>query len=229
MIFRLDNLCTLHIMIAEERKKLNKEAWVRIKIVKVFVTVWLAFVVADASGTVVAEGLIKPIRSDDGLYHHKWFKESFLDLREDLQEVDEGGKRLAIIFEQAGCIYCKKMQTEVLAQKPINDYVRKNFDIVQMNLWGSRSVTDFDGKSMPEKALARRWDVIFTPTIVFIPEFSALPEGKPGHEIKVASMRKAFDGLTFEGMSEWVKAKGYEGNEHFQKYVIRKMNNRSKR
>ena len=118
-----------------------------IKIVKFLATAWLAFVVTGLVGSAVAEGLIKPTRSDDGLYHHKWFKESFLDLKEDLQEADEAGKRLAIIFEQVGCIYCTKMQTEVLAQKSINDYVRKNFDVVQMNLWGSRSVTDFDGKT----------------------------------------------------------------------------------
>ena len=197
-----------------------------IKIVKFLATAWLAFVVTGLVGPAVAEGLIKPTRSDDGLYHHKWFKDSFLDLKDDLQEADEAGKRLAIIFEQVGCIYCKKMQAEVLAQKSINDYVRKNFDVVQMNLWGSRNVTDFDGKVMPEKALAKRWGVIFTPTIVFIPEFAALSSGKPGHEIKVASMPGAFGGLTFKAMFEWVKAKGYEGNEHFQKYVIKRMNKR---
>ena len=198
----------------------------KIKIVKLLATACLAFFVTGLVGPAVADGFIKPTRSDDGLYHHKWFKDSFLDLKDDLQEADEAGKRLAIIFEQVGCIYCKKMQTEVLAKKSINDYVRKNFDVVQMNLWGSRNVTDFDGKVMPEKALAKRWGVIFTPTIVFIPEFSALSSGKPGHEIKVASMPGAFGGLTFKAMFEWVKAKGYEGNEHFQKYVINKMNKR---
>ena len=197
-----------------------------IKVVKFLATVWLAFVLTGLVGPAVAEGLIKPTRSDDGLYHHKWFKHSFLDLKDDLQEADENGKRLAIIFEQVGCIYCKKMQTEILAQRSINDYVRKNFDVVQMNLWGSRSVTDLDGKAMSEKALAKRWGVIFTPTIVFLPELAALTPGKPGHKIQVASMPGAFGGLTFKAMFEWVKAKGYEGNEHFQKYVIRKMNKR---
>ena len=88
-----------------------------IKIVKFLATAWLAFVVTGLVGPAVAEGLIKPTRSDDGIYHHKWFKDSFLDLKDDLQEADEAGKRLAIIFEQVGCIYCTKMQTEVLAQK----------------------------------------------------------------------------------------------------------------
>ncbi len=196
------------------------------KFVNFLATAWLVFVVTGIAAPDVAADLIKPTRSDDGLYHHEWFKESFLDLKEDLQEADEAGKRLVIIFEQVGCIYCEKMQSEVLAQRSINEYVRKNFDVVQMNLWGSRSVTDFDGMVMPEKAVAKRWGVIFTPTIIFIPELAALSGGKPGHEIKVASMPGAFGGPTFKAMFEWVKAKGYAGNEHFQKYVIRKMNKR---
>jgi thioredoxin-related protein len=54
----------------------------------------------------------------------------------------------------------------VLSQRYINDYVRENFRIVQLDLWGSREVTDFDGARLTEKALAERWGVTFTPTIV---------------------------------------------------------------
>lgn len=170
------------------------------------------------------EDLVKPTLTGDGLYHHEWFKDSFLDLADDLREASEAGKRLVVFFEQVGCIYCKKMQTEVLAQKSINDYVRKNFDVIQLNLWGSREVTDFDGKAMEEKDLARRWGVVFTPTIVFLPELAKLEAGKSGKDLMVANMPGAFGGLTFQAMFEWVKAKGYEGEEHFQKYVIRKTN-----
>ena len=42
-------------------------------------------------------------------------------------------------------------------------------------------------------------------------------------EAAVARMPGAFGKGTFTAMFEWVKAKGYEGDEHFQKYVIRKM------
>ena len=64
---------------------------------------------------------------------------------EDFNEAKAHGKRFAVIFEQRGCPYCMKMHTEVLSQRYINDYVRQNFDIVQLNLWGAREVTDFDG------------------------------------------------------------------------------------
>ena len=110
-------------MVSFDSLNLDKEDGMNMKIVEFLATAWLAVVVTGVSGPAMAEDLIKPTRSDDGLYHHEWFKDSFLDLKDDLQEADEAGKRLAIIFEQVGCIYCKKMQTEVLAEKSINDYV----------------------------------------------------------------------------------------------------------
>jgi hypothetical protein len=42
-----------------------------------------------------------------------------------------------------------------------------DFRIVRLDL-GSREVTDFDGRHLTETALAERWGVIFTPTIVFL-------------------------------------------------------------
>lgn len=186
----------------------------------------IAVIYMTLQRTVSAEELIKPTLAEDGLYHHSWFKESFLDLAEDQQEAIDAGKRLVIFIEQIGCIYCKKMQTEVLAKKSINDYVRQNFDVIQLNLWGDREVTDFDGKTMPEKELARRWGVLFTPTIVFFPDTVDAVKGKSGKEAQVATMPGAFGGLTFKALFEWVKAKGYEGDEHFQKYIIRKMQER---
>ncbi len=50
---------------------------------------------------------------DDGLHKTDWMRETFMDLREDLAEANEEGRRLMIIIEQRGCIYCKKMHEEV--------------------------------------------------------------------------------------------------------------------
>jgi len=45
---------------------------------------------------------------DDGLHIQPWIRDTFKDLQEDLDEANAEGKRLAIMFEQRGCIYCKK-------------------------------------------------------------------------------------------------------------------------
>src|SRR5687767_5067130 len=79
---------------------------------------------------------VEPDREDNGLYHQKWFQLSFLDLREDFEEARKAGLRFAVVFEQRGCPYCTKMHTEILAQRYINDYVRQNFRIVQLDMFG---------------------------------------------------------------------------------------------
>ena len=123
---------------------------------------------------------VEPTREQDGLYHQSWFQLSFLNLREDFAEAKAAGKRFAVIFEQRGCPYCIKLHTEVLAQSYINDYVRENFTILQLDLWGAREVTDFDGTVLPERALAERWGVIFTPTVVFFKDDLCGPRGQVG-------------------------------------------------
>ena len=39
--------------------------------------------------------------------------------------------------------------------------------VVQLDLYGNRDVTDLDGTVMAESDMARRWGVLFTPTIYF--------------------------------------------------------------
>ena len=124
---------------------------------------------------------VAPVLGDDGLYHQSWFLLSFLDLRQDFRDAQDAGKRLAVLFEQCGCSYCAELHTKVLARKYINDYVRQNFAILQLDLWGAREVTDFDGAVM--KALAERWGISFTPTIVFYKDEATGLDGKWGREL----------------------------------------------
>ena len=102
----------------------------------------------------------EPVLGEDGLYTQPWFLQSFLDLGDDLAEAAAEGKRFAIIWEQKGCPYCKETHQVNLARADVHEYVRDNFGVLQLNLWGSREVTDFDGEAMEERALARRWRVM---------------------------------------------------------------------
>jgi thioredoxin-related protein len=99
-----------------------------------------------------------------------WFKNSFLDLREDVTEAAAGGKRLLVYFGQEGCPYCAQLFNTNFSQPHIADYTRKHFDALAFDLWGNREVTDFSGSKMPEKELAARLKVRFTPTILFFNE-----------------------------------------------------------
>ena len=162
---------------------------------------------------------VEPVKEDNGLYHQSWFNVSFLDLREDFEEARAAGRRFAVVFEQRGCPYCTKMHTEILSQRYINDYVRDNFRIVQLDMFGSREVTDFDGARMPEKALAERWGVIFTPTIVFYKDDLRGLEGKWGRELEaIERLPLSFGRDTFYDLFVWVRHKLYERDRSFQRF-----------
>lgn len=169
---------------------------------------------------------IAPLKGDDGIYHQKWFVQSFFDLKEDFAEAKAQGKRFAVIFEQRGCSYCTKMHTDVLSKRYINDYVRENFAVVQLDLWGEREVTDFDGTRMAEKALAERWGVLFTPTVVFFKESLDGLGGQWGQPLEVARMNLGIGAGTFYDMFTWVRAKVYEKDRNFQRFHLVRHNER---
>lgn len=197
---------------------------------------WLAITSAVAQGP-SSQGLPPPAgaieprveakKGDDGIWHQSWFVQSFLDLKDDHKEATAKGRRFAVIFEQRGCIYCTKMHTEVLAQNYINDYVRQNFDIVQLDLWGSREVTDFDGSKLLEKKLAERWGVLFTPTIVFFKDDLSGLDKQWGQPLEVARMQLGIGAATFYDMFVWVRAKVYERDRNFQRFHIERMDARN--
>jgi len=110
---------------------------------------------------------------DDGLHKQPWFYESFLEMGMDLQDAAAEGKGLVVIFEQRGCPYCRELHQVNFAIPEITDYQSAHFLTVQLNLWGDRAVTDFDGEELSEKELARKWLVNFTPTVVFFPAANA--------------------------------------------------------
>jgi thioredoxin-related protein len=164
---------------------------------------------------------VEALREEGGLYSQRWFQLSFLDLKEDFNDAKAEGKRFAIIFEQRGCPYCIKLHTEVLALKYINDYVRENYRIVQLDLWGAREVTDFDGTKMPEKQLAERWGVIFTPTIVFFKDDLAGLDGKWGRPLEaIERLPLSYGQHTFYDLFVWVRHKIYERDRNFQRFHI---------
>ncbi len=104
----------------------------------------------------------------------EWFKVSFLDLREDLAEAAAAGKRLMIYFHQDGCPYCTKLLRENFGEKRIADKTRRHFDVLSLNIWGDREVTDWTGRPATEKAFAKAQRVQFTPTLLFFDETGGL-------------------------------------------------------
>jgi thioredoxin-related protein len=164
---------------------------------------------------------------DDGLHKADWMRDTFKDLREDLDEANAEGKRLALIVEQRGCIYCDKMHKEVFSQARVSDYIRENFFVVQINLHGDTEVVDFDGEVMSEKAAARKWGLLFTPSILFIGTEGA--DDATAQNASVALMPGAFGAGTTLDMFTWVREERYapDGEEDFQRYHARRIQERN--
>jgi thioredoxin-related protein len=182
--------------------------------------------IAAFAAAVIATLMFAPAAAvtvgDDGLHKQEWFTITFRDIAEDIEQAKSEGKRLAITFEQRGCIYCRRMHEEILSDPEVRDYISANFMVVQYNMFGDEEVTDLDGKVLTEKTAARRWGYVFTPTIVFLPE--SAPSGGTVAQAAVATMPGAFGKWTFLNMFRWVREKGYEGDEHFQHYHARIIN-----
>lgn len=166
---------------------------------------------------------------DDGLHKQPWMRDTFKDLREDLDEANAEGKRLVLFFEQRGCIYCRKMHEEVFSNAEVSEFIDDNYFVVQLNLHGDIEVTDFDGDLLTEKDMARKWRVLFTPNIVFLPE--EVPEGQSALDAAVAVMPGAFAKGTSLDMFTWVAEKRYtledETGEDFQRYHARRIQERN--
>lgn len=187
----------------------------------------MKYLLAGLAALVLAIPVYAAELGDDGLHKTDWMRDTFKDLREDLAEANAEGKRLVVMFEQRGCIYCTKMHKEVFSQPVIDSYIRENFFVVQVNLYGDLEIVDFDGDVLTEKSAARKWSVLFTPTILFLPE--EVPEGQTAQQAAVAVMPGAFGGGTTLDMFTWVNEKRYlaENKEGFQRYHARMIQERA--
>ncbi len=138
-----------------------------------------------------------------------WFKNSFLDLQDDIEEAAESGKRLMIFFYQDGCPYCKKLLQDNFGQREIADKTRKNFDVVSLNIWGDREVT-FGDVTAKEKDFAASLKVMYTPTLIFFNE-----DGKA-----VLRTNGYYHPAKFNAALDYVLEK-HDQNETFRSYIAR--------
>ncbi|TNF99571.1 MAG: thioredoxin [Gammaproteobacteria bacterium] len=99
-----------------------------------------------------------------------WFKNSFLDLREDIEEAADSDKRIMLYFYQDGCPYCKKLLEDNFGQREISQFTQKHFDVIAINMWGDRDVVDVSGNEATEKKFSENLKVMFTPTFLFLDE-----------------------------------------------------------
>ena len=174
-----------------------------------------AMAAIGSSGLHAAEGAEV---GDNGLFTQDWFLETFFDLADDHAELAAQNKNLAILFEQRGCPYCRELHKVNFAHKEILAYLEKHYGVLQLDLWGSRSVTDFDGEDLEERAFAQKGRVIFTPTMLFFPRDVDGVKGKRVADAEVFRMPGYFKPFHFMSTLEYVN-EGHYRTTNFQRYV----------
>lgn len=159
-----------------------------------------------------------PVLTDDGLYKQPWFLESFLDLADDLEAARKEGKRFVIMWELKGCPYCKETHFVNFARSDISGYIKANFEVLQLNIIGSRKVTDFDGTEMSEKELAAKYGVRFTPTFQFFGERAGPLKALTPQQREVARAPGYLRPDDFLAIFRYVREKAYE-SKTFRDFV----------
>ena len=118
------------------------------------------------------------------------------------------------------------MHETVYTDPELAGYIDDNFFVVRLNLHGDLEVVDFDGDTLSEKKTSRKWGILFTPSIIFMPE--SVEDGQSAIQASVAMMPGAFSrGMTLD-MFTWVNEKRYAlvSDEDFQRYHARRINER---
>lgn len=140
-----------------------------------------------------------------------WFKLSFLELKNDLDEARENHKQgIIIYFGMKHCPYCKAHLENNWGQKDIVHYTRKNFDVIAIDVKGNRMVTDFNNQQLTEKVFAAQHKTNFTPSLMFINT-----EGK-----EVLRLRGYRPPYQFRAALEYVADQHYR-RESFRDYLAR--------
>ena len=178
----------------------------------------IAGAAAFGASLIVPQARAEAVLTEDGLYRQPWFLESFLELADDLQGAANAGKRFAIAWELRGCPYCKETHLVNFARADIENYIKANFEVLQLNIIGSRKVTDFDGSEISEKALAAKYGVRFTPTFQFFPETVAGLADKTPEKREVARAPGYLRPDDFLALFRFVREKGYE-TKSFRDYL----------
>jgi thioredoxin-related protein len=99
-----------------------------------------------------------------------WFKESFLEIADDVDDAIEAEKHVMLFFDLNGCPYCDRMLEESFTAEPLSSYIRQHFDVIAINIQGDREIAFNEEISVSEKKLGEILKVYSTPALLFLNE-----------------------------------------------------------
>jgi len=174
-------------------------------------TLLLCMALLTINGLALAE--TPPGRMTGGKAHvfPDWFKPSFLNFKEEADEARRTGRHILVFMDLNNCPYCARTLDENFHQGDNMEYIKKNFDVIAINIRGQGEVTWIDQAAYTEQALALKLKVFATPTLVFI-----APDGK-----KVLQLNGYRTPPTLRHALEYVHNKEYR-KQSLSNYVEKK-------
>ena len=148
---------------------------------------------------------------EEELVYPDWFKLSLGDLKEDIKEAaDAGRKGIIVYFGQKRCAYCGQFLEENIGAPDIERYIREHYDIIPVDIWGIEDIVDTNGETYSERELSIRYKTNFTPSLVFYDL-----EGKP-----IFRLRGYYPPYKFRAALQYV-TEGFYKEETFKEYLER--------
>ncbi|WP_455221014.1 thioredoxin fold domain-containing protein [Kaarinaea lacus] len=97
-----------------------------------------------------------------------WFKESFFDIPQDLDDARRQGKRGVILFlSQKACNHCQAFIDTTLKDPATKARVQKSYDVIGIDIFSDLELTDADGSVSAIRDFADTKAARLTPTLLF--------------------------------------------------------------
>lgn len=145
-----------------------------------------------------------------------FFEQNSGNLAAELQTAKDDGKlALLIMLDSPECPWCDKMKDRVLNRRIVQEYYRKYFRVLRIEIEHDTVLTNFEGQEMPQKDFVFEYNRIFaTPVFLFFDL-----EGKP--LVKYTGI--VDDTEEFLWLAEFVAEGHYRNGQRFFSYRRQKM------
>lgn len=133
------------------------------------------------------------------------------DLKDALAKAARRGKGLALVFERQRCPGCDELHGQTFKDRSVVDTLTGTFDVVRLDILGTRQIRHIDGAAIKESRVAEDMDIRYSPTIVFLDRrggeiFRLDSYRKPEHFGTVLRYLSTGAYLRYSSFQEWLRA-----------------------
>ena len=126
------------------------------------------------------------------------------DIPTEIADAADEGKRLIVMFMEAGCPWCNKMRERIFPHPKVDAYYSERFILIEQDIKGDQVLISPDGIEMSQKKFAQIMRVRGTPMFVFYDTDGKIAARVPGYQdvaTFIATGKYVHDGIFKTGKS----------------------------